>query len=176
MPVMVGVRDIVGTLSRISPSTSRVFPMEADMDDMFWKSEIFPAIKSVLHALKEQARGKREIWFSLHRNGGRCLDRIGKASSKDFRTLSKDEVLSYVEWDINENTLFAVDSVILQQGRQGVPIGGHISAQLCRDMGYGQGAERTFYRGETRHMSRVAGCHERRPYTGGHELGPALRH
>ena len=83
MPIMVRVRDIVGTLSRISPSTSRVFLHEADMDDMFWnipKDEIVPAIKSVLDSLRECAMGKREFWFSLHRAGDKSLDRIGKCS------------------------------------------------------------------------------------------------
>ena len=96
MPVMVGVRDVVGTIARISPSMPRVSLHEADMDDMLWnipKQDIIPSIKTVLRALKECSRGKRDFWFSLHCTGDKPLDRIGKAASKDFRILSQDDVL-----------------------------------------------------------------------------------
>ena len=71
------------------------------------------------------------FWFSLHRAGDKSLDRIGKAALRDYRTLEQKEVINYVDWDIHENALFSVESLILHQGRQGVPIGGHISAQLA---------------------------------------------
>ena len=69
------------------------------MDDMFRnipKDEIVPAVKSVLDSLRECARGKREFWFSLHRAGDKSLDRMGKAASRDYRTLEQEEVIKYV--------------------------------------------------------------------------------
>ena len=45
--------------------------------------------------------------------------------------VSDEQVSRYVLFDIHEDTLFSFGNLILSQGRNGVPIGGFLSAQLA---------------------------------------------
>ena len=58
------------------------------------------------------------------------LDRIGHAADKNFRVFTIENVLDFVDWDLQDNTLFALWEVVMKQAKQGVPIGGYLSAQL----------------------------------------------
>ena len=58
------------------------------------------------------------------------LDRFGKNSEKSFVTLSEEEVLRFVEFDMAANVFLTVGPVILSQGAKGIPIGGFLSAQI----------------------------------------------
>ena len=55
---------------------------------------------------------------------------MSKASSKYFRLVPLQDVLSFVEWDIHWNNLFVVSGVIVRQQEKGVHIRGFLSAQL----------------------------------------------
>ena len=39
-------------------------------------------------------------------------------------------VLDFVNWDLNDNTLFTLCGIVMRQAKKGVPIGGYLSAQL----------------------------------------------
>ena len=69
--------------------------------------------------------------FALHKGGDKTLDRIGGSTSEEFRILTEEEVLKFVRWDLFENTLVVCGLVVLSQGKQGVPIGGHLAAHIA---------------------------------------------
>ena len=46
-------------------------------------------------------------------------------------TLSEEEVLHFMEFDMNENVFWTVAPAILCQGARGMPIGGFLSAQIA---------------------------------------------
>ena len=105
--------------------------MEIDMEDMFWEIPQEEVAKALDWAMR-LARGKKEILrFCLHRRGVRKLDRLGRGSSSDYVSISEEEVLRYVLFDIEDDTLLAFGRLILRQGGKGVPIGRLLSAQLA---------------------------------------------
>jgi hypothetical protein len=133
MPSMLGVRDMLAALGRTLPVWCTVRPDEADMTDMFWhipKSEVVPSLNSLFDLLEREKRGSAEF-FSLHKSGEKTLDRLGTASSDDFRVLTRAELVDFVTWDLNCNTGLTLGPLLLRQGDRGVPIGGHLSAQLA---------------------------------------------
>ena len=133
MPTMTGVRDMLGSLGRFMPVWSTVQPDEADMADMFWhipKDDVVPSLNLIFTLLERERRGCAEF-FSLHKSGEKTLDRIGTATCADFRVISRSELLAFVEWDLHHNTGLVLGQLLLRQGDRGVPIGGHLSAQLA---------------------------------------------
>ena len=133
MPSMVGVRDLLGSLGRFNPVWASVRPDEADMTDMFWnipKGDVVPALHELFELLEGERRGCAEF-FALHKSGEKALDRLGTASSADFRVISRQELLDFVSWDLHHNTGLVLGPLLLKQGDRGVPIGGHLSAQLA---------------------------------------------
>ena len=60
----------------------------------------------------------------LHRRGLRKLDKLGRGSSRDYVSVSEEEVLRYVLFDIADDTFLAFGCLILRQGGKGVTIGG----------------------------------------------------
>ena len=66
----------------------------------------------------------------MAKGGMRMLDRVGHAADRNFRVFSIENVMDYVEWDLNDNTLFTLWGVVMRQAKKGVPIGGYLSAQL----------------------------------------------
>ena len=73
----------------------------------------------------------KKVHFSIAKGGGEDLDRMGKASARQFHLLTEDEVLRFAEYDLCSNVLLAIGPLILSQGDKGVPIGGFISAQIA---------------------------------------------
>ena len=69
--------------------------------------------------------------FALHKGGNKTLHRIGGSTSEEFRILTEEEILKFVHWDLFENTQVVCGPVILTQGKQGVPIGGHLAAHIA---------------------------------------------
>ena len=133
MPVMTGVRDVLGSLGRLRLVCSTVRPDEADMTDMFWhtpKDDVVPSLDSIFALLEREKRGCAKF-FSLHKFGEKTLDRLGTATGVDFRVMSRSELPAFVTWDLHHNTGLVLPQLLLWQGDRGVPIGGHLSAQLA---------------------------------------------
>ena len=133
MPSMLGVRDMLAALGRTLPVWCTVGPDEADMADMFWhipKSEVVPFLNSLFDLLEREKRGSAEF-FSLHKSGEKTLDRLGTTSSDDVRVLTRAELVELVTWDLNCNTGLTLGPLLLPQEDRGVPISGHLSAQLA---------------------------------------------
>ena len=106
---------------------------EAGMTDMFWhipKGEVVPSLNSLFDLMEREKRGCAEF-FSLHKSGEKTLDRLGTASSDGFRVLTRAELVDFVTWDLNCNTGLTLGPLLLRQGDRGVPIGGHLSAQVA---------------------------------------------
>ena len=134
LPMMIGVRDLVCAVSKAQGLRSSVRPLEADVDDMFWELDKEVCLTAISHAMdvaKKTRREKRMV-FALHKGGDKTLrlDRIGGSTSEEFRILTEEEVLKFVRWDLFENTLLVCGVVVLSQGKQGVPIGGHLAAHI----------------------------------------------
>ena len=100
----------------------------------------------------KKLRGKKQnLWFSIAKGGQRHLDRIGKASSSDFTTMSFEEVRRYVLFDTEFCNLFTIGELIVRQGLKGVPIGGYLSAQLAEI--WATWREATFLFGKHKHVT-----------------------
>ena len=69
--------------------------------------------------------------FALHKGGDKMLDMMGGSTSEGFRILTEEQILKFVRWDLFENTLVVCGLVVLSQGKQGVPIGGHLAAHVA---------------------------------------------
>ena len=68
--------------------------------------------------------------FSIAKGGCKPLDRLGDRTMRNYRVLTLEDFVMFVDWDLNQNTLFEVWGVVLHQAKRGVPIGGFLSAQL----------------------------------------------
>ena len=130
---MVGVRDLVCAVSRVQSLRSHVRPLEADVDDMFWKLDKEVCMSAISHALSvaKDSRREKNMVFALHKGGDKSLDRIGSSTSEEFRILTEEELLCFVRRDLFQNTLVVCGPVLLSQGKQGVPIGGHLAAHIA---------------------------------------------
>ena len=129
LPVMVGIRDLVCAVSRTQGRRSHVRPLEA-MSTICSGSWTGRDVCRLFHMRSQQqsARaGGKGMVFSLHKGGDKSLDRIGGSTSEEFRILAEDELLRFVRWDLFENTLGVCGPVVLSQGKQGVPIAGHLA-------------------------------------------------
>ena len=59
------------------------------------------------------------------------LDKLGRGSSTDCSSISEEEVIRYVLFDIEDDIRLVFGRLILRQGGKGVLIGGFRSAQLA---------------------------------------------
>ena len=106
---------------------------ERDIDNAYWnlnKKKVAHAVRKAAATVKAYRRMHSTFCFSIAKGGLRMLDRIGHAADRNFRVFTIDNVLDFVDWDLKDNTLFALWGVVMQQAKQGVPIGGYLSAQL----------------------------------------------
>ena len=133
LPVMIGVRDLVCAVSKAQGLRSSVRPLEAEVDDMFWELDKEVCLAAISHAMDVAKKTRREktMVFALHKGGDKTLDRIGGSTSQEFWILTEEEVLKFIRRDLFENTLVVCGLVVLSQGRQGVPIGGHLAAHVA---------------------------------------------
>ena len=89
-----------------------------------------PAILHVLSVAKKSRR-EQQLVFALHKGGDKSLDMIGDSTSDEFRVMTEGEIQQFVCGDLFENTLVVCGMVVLMQGKQGVPIGGHLAAHIA---------------------------------------------
>ena len=130
LPVMIGVRDLVCAVSKAQGLRSSVRPLE---DDMFWELDREVCLAAISHAMDVAKKTRREknMVFALQKGDDKTLDRIGGSTSEEFWILTEEEVLKFVRWDLLENTLVVCGMVVLLQGKQGLPIGGHLAAHIA---------------------------------------------
>ena len=98
---------------------------ERDIDNAYRESNKPRVIDSVTKAasiVKQHRHMQGSFWFSIAKGGLKSRDGVGKASDKGFRTVSLDEVLNYVRWDIYHTNLFTLWGVSMEQQKKGVPI------------------------------------------------------
>ena len=133
LPVMMGVRDLVQAVSRIQTFRSRVEPIEADVDDMYWelgKDTCMDIVRFAIRTARE-SRHEKVLTFAVHKGGDKTLDRLGGSTSDEHRILTEREVVDFVQWDLFHNTIAVIGRIILTQGKRGVPIGGHLAGLIA---------------------------------------------
>ena len=130
-PSMTNVRDIWATLQRAPPGGVQFW--ERNIDNAYWnldKAAVQAAITRAAQLVRKHRGMRGEFLFSIAKGSLKKLDRIGSATDRNFRVFTLQNVKDFVEWDLFQSTLFTIWGVVLQQAKQGVPIGGYISAQL----------------------------------------------
>lgn len=132
LPNMLGVRDMVGAITRSDWQTDHIVLKERDMDDMFWQISRDQVKKSLKWAFQfiNRSRTTKNLFFSLSKMD-KAFDRIGKSTSEDFFILDVQMVERYLSWDLEENVLLTLDTTVMSQGTRGVPIRGFLSAQIA---------------------------------------------
>ena len=106
---------------------------EWDIDNAYWelnKEQVLNAVQKAPDLVCEHRRTWGGLSFSIAKANLHMLERLGEATSRNFRVFGTEEVLTFVRWDLYHNTLFEVWGTVLRQARKGVPIGGYLSAQL----------------------------------------------
>ena len=156
-PGMLGVRDLIFAARRVGATPGSLELKELDMDDMFWEipqTEVIASVRWLISTLRarnkkpvpKQTRqtsqqtldvtpaaplGVEALWFSISKSGDKSLDRVGKAAGKDFRMITAEQIIRFLQFNMKGNTLLVAGRVLLQQGQRGVPIGEFLSAQLA---------------------------------------------
>ena len=126
-----GVRDQLRCLGRYGLPQNKCSFLEQNMEDMFWKIPKNEVFKSITWACNTLRKRHTTLFFALAKGGLKHLDRLGKASASAYFVLDEEQLLRYVKFDVMYNNLFCLGPLILQQGSNGVPIGGFISAQIA---------------------------------------------
>ena len=106
---------------------------EWDIDNAYWelpKEGVYDSVKQPSQLVCSHRGMRGNFFFSIAKGGERSLDRIGKAADRGFRAVPLEDFLNLVRWDLDHNTLFEKDGLVLNQNIKGVPIGGFLSAQL----------------------------------------------
>ena len=130
-PSMLGVKDMWNHIHANPPLALDVW--ERDIDNAYWnlnKKKVADAVRKAATTVRAYRRMHNTFCFSIAKGGLRVLDRIGHAADRNFRVFTIEQVLKFVDWDLKDNTLFALWGVVMRQAKQGVPIGGYLSAQL----------------------------------------------
>ena len=123
---MLGVKDMWNHLHSNPPRCLDVW--ERDIDDAFWnvnKRKVANAVRKVAATVKSYRRMHNTFCFSIAKGGLRMLDRVGHAADRNFRVFTINNVLDFVDWDLEDNTLFALWGIVMKQAKRGVPIGGY---------------------------------------------------
>ena len=106
---------------------------ERDIDNAYWelpKEGVYDSVKQASQLVRAHRGMRGNFFLSIAKGGERSLDRIGKAAGRGFRAVPLEDVLKFVRWDLDHNTLFEMDGWVLNQNIKGVPIGGFLRAQL----------------------------------------------
>ena len=130
-PSMIVSRDMHFLMRSHCPHSLSLW--ERDIDNAFWnldKDKVLQGIKQACTVVKSYRKIRGDVFFSIAKGNLKSLDRMGKAAARHFRVVSSAELLSFVEWDMNQNNLFTLWGIVLRQQVKGVPIGGFLSAQL----------------------------------------------
>ena len=107
---------------------------EFDVEDCFLNTPREMVMEALTFWMSYQFRRTRQQpYFSISKDSKKA-DHRGKPCSDHFWEVSADTVRAVVEWELTQNSTFAVvnadgERVILKQHR-GLPIGGHLSAAL----------------------------------------------
>ena len=101
---------------------------EKDMNHMFWEISQQEAVDAVDWAIKWCKICNKHLWSSTAKVGEEILDRFGRSSASHFLVVGEDRITRFVNFDTN--FLFTLGSIILSQGKKGVPIGGFSLAQI----------------------------------------------
>ena len=72
-----------------------------------------------------------QTFFSLSKDGEKSFDHIGKSTDRMFLVTTVEMLRRFVTFVPQDNNLFLLNQVVLQQGTSGVPIGGFLSARLA---------------------------------------------
>ena len=130
-PTMRGVRDVWKHLQQDRPKVLDLW--ERDIDNAYWelnKKRVLEAVRTAGALVKQRRRVRGTLSFSIAKGGCKALDRVGESTTRNYRVLTLEDLVMFVDWDLNQNTLFEVWGVALRQAKRGVPIGGFLSAQL----------------------------------------------
>ena len=130
-PSMMGVRDIWTHLHTNPPRFLHAW--ERDIDNAYWnrnKRQVADAMRKAADTIKKHRRMHNTFCFSIAKGGMRPLDRVGHAADRNFRVYTIQNVLDFVNWDLNDNTLFTLWGIVMRQAKKGVPIGGYLSAHV----------------------------------------------
>ena len=130
-PSMLGVKDMWNHLHTNPPRFMHVW--ERDIDNAYWnlnKKKVANAVHKAAATVKSHRRMHNTFCFSIAKGGLCMLDRVGHAADRNFRVFTIENVLQFVDWDLEDNPLFALWGVVMKQAKRGVPIGGYPSAQL----------------------------------------------
>lgn len=108
--------------------------MELDIKDMFPSIKQKSAIQALQFVfnqwlLTRRYRTRSNVFFAVHRKYHQ-LDGLGKRDPKQFHVFTWQNIVDVVSWELCRNNHFQVGSTVLRQ-KQGVPIGGPMSAQLA---------------------------------------------
>ena len=130
-PSLMGIRDFMTLVGKwYSRDTTLA---ERDIDNAYRelpKAGVMDAVKEAAKRVSQYCGMRNGFSFSIAKGGERLLDRIGCATERHFRVIPLSDLLKFVHWDLHEDTLFKWNGRVLSQDIKGVPIGGHLSAQL----------------------------------------------
>ena len=104
-----------------------------DIDNAYWEFNKHRVLEDVHTARALVNKGQRVrgmLNFSLAKGGCKAPDRVGESTVRNYRVLTLRDLLMFVEWDSNQNTLFELWGVALRLAKRGVLIGGFRGAQL----------------------------------------------
>ena len=108
-PSMMGVRDIWTHLHANPPHFLHAW--ERDIDNAYWnldKRQVADAVRKAANTMKTHRRLRNTFCFSIAEGGMRPLDRVGHAADRYFCVHTIQNVLDFVNWDLNDNTLFTL--------------------------------------------------------------------
>lgn len=125
-----GIRDF-------QRSTSSPFPgrlIELDVKEMFPSIKPHAAIQAMSYVFQKwvctkRYRTRNYVFFAIHKHH-KQLDALGKRDACQYINFTWNNIVDMVRWELFKNNLFRINSTVLKQ-KQGVPIGGPMSAQLA---------------------------------------------
>ena len=111
---LLGVSDFVCLLTRWFQGKTVL--AERDIDNAYWelpKEGVYNSVKQASQLVRAHRGMRGNFFFSIAKGGERSLHRIGKAADRGFRSVLLEDVLKFVRWDLDHNTLFEMDGWVL---------------------------------------------------------------